>query len=56
VPVGSPEAVRLLRAEADDVICLHQPVHFMAVGLWYEDFQQLSDADVLDALHTAAQR
>ncbi|SHH44502.1 phosphoribosyltransferase [Streptomyces sp. 3214.6] len=56
VPVGAPEAVLLLRAEADDVICLHQPAHFMAVGLWYEDFQQLTDADVLDALRTAAQR
>ncbi|MFI5794919.1 phosphoribosyltransferase [Streptomyces sp. NPDC051677] len=56
VPVGAPEAVLLLRAEADDVICLHQPAHFMAVGLWYDDFQQLTDADVLDALRTAAQR
>jgi predicted phosphoribosyltransferase len=56
VPVGSPEAVDLLRAEADDVICLYQPARFMAVGLWYEDFQQLSDADVLEALHAAAQR
>lgn len=56
VPVGSPEAVDLLRAEADDVICLYQPARLMAVGLWYEDFQQLSDADVLEALHSAAQR
>ncbi|GAB7106192.1 phosphoribosyltransferase family protein [Streptomyces phaeofaciens JCM 4814] len=53
VPVGSPEAVALLSAEADDVICLHQPSAFMAVGLWYEDFAQLSDADVLDALRAA---
>jgi predicted phosphoribosyltransferase len=56
VPVGSPEAVNLLRAEADDVICLHQPASFMAVGLWYEDFQQLSDGDVLEALREAAER
>ena len=50
-PVGSPEAVGLLRAEADEVICLHQPAAFMAVGLWYEDFDQLTDEDVLEALH-----
>lgn len=56
VPVGSPEAVGLLRPEADEVICLHQPAAFMAVGLWYDDFAQLSDADVLRALHTAAER
>ncbi|MER6954159.1 phosphoribosyltransferase family protein [Streptomyces sp. NPDC000618] len=56
VPVGARETVELLRAEADDVICLHQPAHFMAVGLWYDDFEQLSDADVLRALQTAAER
>ncbi|MFF3850298.1 phosphoribosyltransferase [Streptomyces sp. NPDC002328] len=56
VPVGSPEAVNLLRAEADELICPHQPSSFMAVGLWYEDFEQLSDDDVLDALRTAAER
>ncbi|MGW1780706.1 phosphoribosyltransferase [Streptomyces sp. NPDC002143] len=56
VPVGARETVDLLRAEADDVICLHQPAHFMAVGHWYDDFQQLSDADVLRALQTAVER
>ncbi|MFJ9737153.1 phosphoribosyltransferase [Streptomyces sp. NPDC101166] len=56
VPVGSPEAVSLLRPEADDLVCPHQPATFMAVGLWYEDFEQLSDDDVLDALHTAGGR
>ncbi|MFH8804143.1 phosphoribosyltransferase [Streptomyces sp. NPDC017936] len=56
VPVGSPEAVDLLRPEADDVVCLHQPAAFMAVGLWYEDFEQVSDADVLETLRAAAER
>lgn len=56
VPVGSPEAVNLLRGEADDVICLHRPASFMAVGLWYEDFEQLSDNDVLEDLRAAAER
>ncbi|MFC9684278.1 phosphoribosyltransferase [Streptomyces sp. NPDC056948] len=50
-PVCSPEAAELMRAEADEVICLHQPAAFMAVGLWYENFDQLTDQDVLDALH-----
>ncbi|MFE0450733.1 phosphoribosyltransferase [Streptomyces sp. NPDC058914] len=56
VPVGSPEAVDLLSAEADDVVCLHRPASFMAVGLWYEDFEQLSDNDVLETLRVAAER
>ncbi|MDN0198792.1 phosphoribosyltransferase [Streptomyces sp. S.PNR 29] len=50
VPVSSPEAAELMRTEADDVICLHRPAAFMAVGLWYEDFEQLTDEDVLEAL------
>ncbi|MEU0675551.1 phosphoribosyltransferase family protein [Streptomyces sp. NPDC006172] len=56
VPVGSPEAVSLLLPEADDVFCLYQPATFIAVGLWYEDFEQLSDDDVLAALSTAGSR
>ncbi|MER5213848.1 phosphoribosyltransferase [Streptomyces sp. NPDC002838] len=55
VPVCSPEAADLLSGEADEVVCLYQPAAFMAVGLWYEDFDQLSDEDVLAALHTAAE-
>ncbi|MFC9133169.1 phosphoribosyltransferase [Streptomyces sp. NPDC057099] len=50
-PVCSPEAAELMRAEADEVLCLHQPAAFMAVGLWYENFDQLTDQDVLEALH-----
>ncbi|MER6350041.1 phosphoribosyltransferase [Streptomyces sp. NPDC001595] len=50
-PVCSGEAAELLRGEADDVVCLHRPSPFHAVGLWYEDFAQLTDDDVLNALH-----
>jgi predicted phosphoribosyltransferase len=50
VPVSSPEAAGLMRNEADDVVCLHRPPAFMAVGAWYEDFDQLTDDDVLEAL------
>ncbi|NGO12620.1 phosphoribosyltransferase [Streptomyces sp. HC44] len=51
VPVCSPEAARLVREEADDVVCLHEPATFMAVGLWYEEFDQVTDDEVLDVLH-----
>ncbi|OKK04117.1 phosphoribosyltransferase [Streptomyces sp. CB02400] len=51
VPVGSTEGVALMRSEADEVVCLHEPAAFMAVGQWYEQFDQLTDDDVLDALH-----
>ncbi|MFV0132401.1 phosphoribosyltransferase [Streptomyces sp. HMX87] len=52
VPVGAPETVDGMRAEADEVICPYTPAAFMAVGLWYEEFDQLTDEDVLRALHT----
>lgn len=50
VPVGAPDSVDRLAGEADLVVCPHQPAGFSAVGQWYEDFQQLSDAEVLAAL------
>jgi putative phosphoribosyl transferase len=54
VPVGSPEAADLMQTEADEVLCLHRPPTFMAVGHCYEEFEQLTDEDVLKALHTTA--
>ncbi len=51
VPVGAPEGVAHMRAEADEVVCLHEPAAFMAVGQWYAEFDQLTDEDVLEALH-----
>jgi predicted phosphoribosyltransferase len=46
VPVAAHEAVARLSAEADEVICLEQPAFFMAVGQFYDDFPQVSDAEV----------
>jgi len=45
-PVCSREADHALAADADAVICLRRPQHFGAVGEWYVDFRQLTDADV----------
>ncbi|MEU7060991.1 phosphoribosyltransferase [Streptomyces sp. NPDC046197] len=50
VPVGAPEAVKVLSGEADDVLCPYQPASFTAVGAWYDDFGQLTDDEVLKAL------
>src|SRR2546421_160387 len=43
VPVGSREASEALRAEADEVVCLHAPASFRAVGSYYRTFEQTSD-------------
>lgn len=50
VPVGAPEAASALRSEADDVVCLRQPRDFQAVGLWYDDFEQVTDEEVVATL------
>jgi putative phosphoribosyl transferase len=59
VPVGSPDACAALRREADEVVCLHEPVPFGAVGSWYHRFEQTEDAEVerlLEELAAAARR
>lgn len=50
VPVASPEGAAALRPETDDLIALHEPAAFMAVGQWYDEFDQLTDEEVLGAL------
>ncbi len=49
-PVAAAETIRALREEADEVVCLRTPVAFMAVGMWYEDFAPVSDAEVKELL------
>lgn len=53
VPVGAKDSCDALRREADEVICLEIPEPFYAVGLWYKDFGQTSDQEVIDLLQQA---
>ncbi|PZG01555.1 phosphoribosyltransferase [Micromonospora deserti] len=53
VPVCSRQARDALAADADTVVCLHAPEQFAAVGQWYTDFGQLTDADVDQILSRA---
>jgi putative phosphoribosyl transferase len=54
VPVAPPSACSALAADADEVICLETPGHFMAIGEWYQDFSQTSDREVVSLLQRAA--
>jgi putative phosphoribosyl transferase len=54
VPVGSHEAVDLLRREADQVICHTLPRELLGVGRFYDDFSPVSDAEVIAVLAAAA--
>jgi predicted phosphoribosyltransferase len=55
VPVGSASARRRLTEEADDVLCLREPVPFSAVSVGYRRFGPPSDQSVLDALRRHAE-
>ncbi len=50
VPVAARDVVAALRREADEVVCLHQPPDLLAISLWYEDFRQVSDDEVVRIL------
>lgn len=50
VPVCSAQALNALKKEADEVIYLAIPEPFFAVGEWYTEFQQVSDAEVQQML------
>jgi putative phosphoribosyl transferase len=50
VPVAAREACEYFRTEVDEIVCAETPRPFKAVGLWYEDFSQTTDAEVRDLL------
>jgi predicted phosphoribosyltransferase len=52
-PVGAVETCRRLKTVADDVVCAAMPDPFQAVGLWYQQFDQTSDEEVIALLRHA---
>lgn len=50
-PVASPEALELLGTEAEEIVVLQSPP-LASIGVWYEDFEQLSDEQVLRLLRS----
>jgi predicted phosphoribosyltransferase len=50
VPVGAADTCSELAEQADEVVCVHTPERFYAVGLWYLDFSQTTDAEVRELL------
>jgi predicted phosphoribosyltransferase len=53
VPVAAPETCEALSREVDEVVCARAPERFFAVGNWYVDFSQTSDAEVRGLLRRA---
>ncbi|MCC0053597.1 MAG: phosphoribosyltransferase [Rhodobiaceae bacterium] len=54
VPVAPADTLARLKDAVDEIICLQVPADFRAVGLYYRDFSQTTDAEVIAALDTAA--
>jgi predicted phosphoribosyltransferase len=50
VPVAPAESCIELERIADAVVCPRTPEPFFAVGHWYDDFSEVSDAEVRDLL------
>ncbi|HEX6848013.1 MAG TPA: phosphoribosyltransferase family protein [Chitinophagaceae bacterium] len=47
VPVASQSAVKKLSKEVDEIIALMIPDEFYGVGAFYDDFEQVSDEEVI---------
>lgn len=54
VPVGAPSSCREIAASVQTLICPLQPKVFGAVGLWYENFSQTEDEEVIQLLRNSS--
>ena len=54
VPVAARDTIEALRAEADDIVCLETPPDLGAIGLYYANFDQVTDEEVVAALQSAS--
>jgi predicted phosphoribosyltransferase len=50
VGVAPPAALASLRPDVDDLVCAHTAEDFEAVGQFYDDFSQVTDEMVVEAL------
>lgn len=55
VPVAAESTCEEFRSEVDHIVCAITPEPFYAVGIWYENFEQTSDAEVRNLLERARQ-
>lgn len=53
-PVCARDTGTRLAEMTDDLVCVEQPLDFIAVGEWYDDFRQTSDEEVVRLLEQHA--
>jgi putative phosphoribosyl transferase len=56
IPVCAPQSIEPLRSETDDLICLLTPDELEAVGLWYRNFEQVPDEEVVRLLESLQEK
>lgn len=56
IPVGAPASVAEVSTHYDDVVAVQTPDGFRAVGMWYRDFGQTSDEEVVELLERSVAR
>ncbi|MEV8092919.1 phosphoribosyltransferase family protein [Kitasatospora sp. NPDC085879] len=56
VPVAPQDWAARLGKDVDELVCPHTPARFWAIGEFYADFSQTSDAEVIALLDEAAER
>jgi predicted phosphoribosyltransferase len=49
-PVCARQTAEMMGGDVDHLVCASIPDHFRAVGLWYRDFQQVTDEQVIALL------
>ncbi|MFF3328216.1 phosphoribosyltransferase family protein [Streptomyces sp. NPDC002888] len=55
-PVAPPDWTERLGDDADELVCLHTPWDFFAIGPYYGDFTQTDDREVVACLEAALAR
>lgn len=56
VPVAPKDTIHALSRFADEIICLKTPEPFSGVGMWYVNFTQTTDDEVIELLRQARSR
>ncbi len=56
VPVAPVDTCRRMQSLVEGLICPLQPENFRAIGMWYDEFGQTSDDEVIELLAQSAKR
>ena len=52
-PVCAAQTAKLFQSRVDELVCLASPSDLGAIGLWYKNFDQTSDEEVVELLEKA---